>query len=128
MSESQKNNIEKLLKQKNKSKRELAAFLDVHENGINRILDNRNISLKRLEEIAEFLAVDISVLLKSIYPNELGAPKIYRSADFERSDEEEELVVNLFKIIENQQTINQLERKNGEILTQIMNSYIPEKS
>ena len=128
MSESQKNNIENLLKQKNKSKRELAAFLDVHENGINRILNNRNISLKRLEDIAEFLGFDISVLLKSIYPNELGVPKFYKTSDFERSDEEDELVVNLFKIIENQQTINQLERKNGEIMTQIMNLYVPEKS
>ena len=63
MSEQQKNIIEHLLREKRKSKRDLAAFLDIKENSINRTLKNSNISVSKLEKIAEFLEVEISDLL-----------------------------------------------------------------
>ncbi|GHT74492.1 hypothetical protein AGMMS50262_07560 [Bacteroidia bacterium] len=126
MSENQKNSLEKLLKKNGKSKRELATFLDVHENGINRILSNRNISLKRLEEIAGFLELDIAIMLKTIYPAELGESKSYRVAEYDRHDNNDDLLVSLFKIIENQKIINDLERKNSETLAKLMNSYVRE--
>jgi DNA-binding Xre family transcriptional regulator len=59
MSEFQKSIIEKFLKEKKKSKRELASFLNIKENSVNRTLKNPNISFGKLGKIAEFLEVDI---------------------------------------------------------------------
>jgi transcriptional regulator with XRE-family HTH domain len=59
MSEFQKNIIEKFLKEKKKSKRELASFLNIKENSINRTLKNPNISFGKLGKIAEFLEMDV---------------------------------------------------------------------
>jgi transcriptional regulator with XRE-family HTH domain len=69
MSELQKNIIENLLKEKKKTKRDLAKFLDIKENSINRTLKNPNISILKLEHIAEFLEIDISELLIKKYPS-----------------------------------------------------------
>lgn len=63
MVESQKDLIEKILKEKNKSKRELAAFLGINENSINRTLRNKNIAISKLNKIANFLEVELSELL-----------------------------------------------------------------
>ena len=63
MSESQKNIIENLLKEKRKTKRELSKLLDIKENSINRTLKNSNISILKLRKIAEFLGVDLIDLL-----------------------------------------------------------------
>jgi DNA-binding Xre family transcriptional regulator len=63
MSESQKNIIEKLLKEKNKSKRELARILEITENSINRTIKNPKIAVHKLEKIAEFLEMDLTELI-----------------------------------------------------------------
>jgi len=63
MSESQKNIIENILKERRKTKRELAKVLDIKENSINRTLKNPSISLLKLGTIADFLEVDIVDLL-----------------------------------------------------------------
>jgi len=63
MSELQKNIIESLLKEKRKTKRDLAKILDIKENSINRTLKNPSISLLKLGAIANFLEVDIIDLL-----------------------------------------------------------------
>jgi DNA-binding Xre family transcriptional regulator len=63
MSESQKNIIEKLLKEKSKSKRELAKFLEIKENSINRTIKNPRIAVHKLEKIAEFLEMDLTELI-----------------------------------------------------------------
>jgi len=63
MSEIQKNIIENLLKEKRKTKRELAKLLEIKENSINRTLKNPNISVSKLELIAKFLDVEIIHLL-----------------------------------------------------------------
>ena len=63
MSEEQKNIIEKLLKERGITKRELAKKLGIKENSINRTLKNSSISLSKLGTIAETLDVDIEDLL-----------------------------------------------------------------
>ena len=63
MSELQKNIIENLLKEKRKTKRDLAKLLNIKENSINRTLKNSNISISKLGIIADFLEVDIIDLL-----------------------------------------------------------------
>ena len=64
MSESQKTNIENLLKKQGKTKRELAKRLNIKENSINRTLRNPNLTIKKLGIIAGFLEVDINDLLQ----------------------------------------------------------------
>jgi transcriptional regulator with XRE-family HTH domain len=59
MFEFQKNIIEKFLKEKGKTKRELAKFLNIKENSINRTLKNPGIALSKLMKIANFVDVDI---------------------------------------------------------------------
>ncbi|MCL1937770.1 MAG: helix-turn-helix domain-containing protein [Candidatus Azobacteroides sp.] len=126
MIEKQKDNIIKLLKEKGKSKRELAAHLGIHENGINRLLDNPNIGVKRLEQIADFLNTDISVFLKTIYafknddnaPNELSDDRV---GDYEHPDD---FMVKLLEIIKGQKEISEIERKNEELLSKIMDIII----
>ncbi|MDL2322438.1 helix-turn-helix transcriptional regulator [Bacteroidales bacterium OttesenSCG-928-A17] len=61
--ESQKETIERLLKQKNKKKRELAAYMGITENSVNRMLRNKNIAMSKLRKIAEFLEVDFMDIL-----------------------------------------------------------------
>jgi DNA-binding Xre family transcriptional regulator len=63
MSEFQKNIVEKILKEKKKSKRDLANFLKIKENSVNRTLKSPNISFLKLEKIAEFLEVEVYELL-----------------------------------------------------------------
>ena len=63
MSELQKNIIEGFLRERKKTKRELAKVLDIKENSINRLLKSSNITLLKLGIIADFLEVDITDLL-----------------------------------------------------------------
>jgi DNA-binding Xre family transcriptional regulator len=64
MSESQKNIIDRLLKEKKKSKKELADFLKIKENSISRTLKNPNITMGKLGKIAEFLDLEVSDLIE----------------------------------------------------------------
>jgi DNA-binding Xre family transcriptional regulator len=64
MSEKQKNIIEKLLKERKKTKRELARFMNIKENSINRILRNPNVSIRKLESIANFLELELGDLVQ----------------------------------------------------------------
>jgi len=124
MSKTQKDKINQLLNEKGKKKRELAAFLEIHENGINRLINNPNISKKRLEQIAEFLKIDISTLLHSIYAieSEELLEEDNPSSDIVNDSEiSEELILKLSEIIKYQKMISDLEKKNGEHLTQIIN-------
>lgn len=61
--ESQKDAIERLMKQKNKKKRDLAAYMGITENSVNRMLRNSNIAMSKLQKIAEFLGVDLMEIL-----------------------------------------------------------------
>ena len=61
--ESQKDIIDRLLKQQDKKKRDLAAYIGITENSINRMLRNKNISMGRLRKIAEFLELELSDIL-----------------------------------------------------------------
>ena len=61
--DTQKEIIERILKQKNKKKRELASYLEITENSINRMLRNNNIGIGKLQKIAKFLEVDFVDIL-----------------------------------------------------------------
>jgi DNA-binding Xre family transcriptional regulator len=137
MSEIQKNNITQLLREKGKSKRELANFLEIHENGINRMLSNPDIRLKRLEQIADFLEVDVSILIKIVCSSknkiiqsamELDVEDIndliHNSDKVSDSEINEELVLKLSETIKGQKLIEDMVKKNGEVLTEITNLLI----
>jgi DNA-binding Xre family transcriptional regulator len=62
MSDLQKN-VEKLLKENKKTKRELALFLGIKENSINRTLKSRNISISKIEKVADFLEIEVTDLI-----------------------------------------------------------------
>ncbi|GHT03529.1 hypothetical protein FACS189440_12570 [Bacteroidia bacterium] len=127
MSDTQKNTISKLLKEKGKTKRELAVFLDIHENGINRLIGNSKISMERLEQIAHFLDMDMKILFDKIYPK----PKFESPEDDSDSDQlhvrdksygdVEEIILLLAEIIRGQKRIKELEEKNSEKLLEMMN-------
>ncbi|MDR0506364.1 MAG: helix-turn-helix transcriptional regulator [Dysgonamonadaceae bacterium] len=70
MSEFQKNIIEKLLKEKRKSKRDLSKFLNIKENSVNRTIKNPNITIRKLEKISEFLEIDFNELLQKLKPSQ----------------------------------------------------------
>jgi transcriptional regulator with XRE-family HTH domain len=118
MSESQKNIIENLLKERRKTKRELAKLLDIKENSINRTLKNSNISISKLGIIADFLDVEIIDLLPKKEPA--------------RDSEEEYRQINPLDAT-NQLTISSLSEalnrssKTIENLVQIIAENYPEK-
>lgn len=60
--------IDVLLKEKRKTKRELAKRLNIKENSINRLLKSSNISLSKLAIIADFVGVDLVDLLPKKEP------------------------------------------------------------
>ena len=107
----QKNIISRLLKEKGKTKRELAAFLDIHENGINRLIGNNKISMERLEQIARFLDMNLKTLFNKIYPQpavehlELGeeAPIVKDNA----YSDTEEIILLLSEIVKGQRVIKE---------------------
>ena len=66
MSESQKNIIERHLKEKKKTKRELSVLLGIKENSVNRTISNPNISIAKLGIIAKFLDVDLIEIIPDV--------------------------------------------------------------
>ncbi|GHT55042.1 hypothetical protein AGMMS49982_20550 [Bacteroidia bacterium] len=59
--------FKKLLIEKHVTQRDLAAYLGVHENGINRILSSSTINNSRLAVIAECLDVKFADLLQLVF-------------------------------------------------------------
>jgi DNA-binding Xre family transcriptional regulator len=94
MSEFQKNIVEKILKEKKKSKRDLANFLKIKENSVNRTLKSPNISFLKLEKIAEFLEVDVNELLpkKNVVEDN---NETYTLANPRKYNEQQTAIVNL---------------------------------
>jgi transcriptional regulator with XRE-family HTH domain len=122
MSDFQKNIISRLLKVNGKTKRELAAYLNIHENGINRLIGNKKISMERLDQIASFLNMNVKVLFDKIYPQpeqEDGALE----KDKVRNDAEE-IIVLLSEVVMGQRTIKELEEANAAKLLEVMNLII----
>ncbi|MDR0540633.1 MAG: helix-turn-helix domain-containing protein [Dysgonamonadaceae bacterium] len=123
MSDFQKNIISRLLKENGKTKRELAAFLDIHENGINRLIGNNKISMERLEQISQFLNMNIKVLFDKIYPQaskELAENAPVRVRDNAYSDTEE-IILLLSEVVKGQKTLKELQENNAEKLLDVMN-------
>ena len=83
--------VERNLKEKGKTKRDLAKMLDIRENCVNRTLKNPNIALSKLGIIADFLEVDIMELLPK--KNTIREPEEeYQRID--SSDVTNQLVIN----------------------------------
>jgi transcriptional regulator with XRE-family HTH domain len=124
MSDFQRNIISRLLKVNGKTKRELAAYLGIHENGINRLIGNKKISMERLEQIAAFLGMTTKVLFDKIYPQpdqDVNDPSKLR--DKSRSDVEE-IIVLLSEVVMSQRSIKELEESNAAKLMEVMNLII----
>jgi transcriptional regulator with XRE-family HTH domain len=130
MPETQKNIISQLLKEKGKSKRELAAFLDIHENGINRLIGNRKISMERLEQIAQFLEMNMKVLFDKVYPKSESELLLQEAklgnlrVEDKTYDDVEEIILLLSEVIKGQKKITDLEEQNSENLSILMNLMI----
>ncbi|MDR1526902.1 MAG: helix-turn-helix domain-containing protein [Dysgonamonadaceae bacterium] len=123
MSDFQKNIISRLLKENGKTKRELAVFLNIHENGINRLIGNNKISMERLDQIAQFLNMNIKVLFDKIYPQESKEPTedpVFQVHDRKYSDTEE-IILLLSDIIKGQKVIKEIEEKNANKLMEVLN-------
>jgi len=117
----QKNVISRLLKEKGKTKRELAAFLDIHENGINRLIGNNKISMERLEQIARFLDMNVKVLFDKIYPQPSESSEEVLQVRDKGCSETEEIILLLSEIIKGQKTIKEIEESNAGKLLEMMN-------
>ena len=118
----QKNVISRLLKEKGKTKRELAAFLDIHENGINRLIGNNKISMERLEQIARFLDMNLKALFDKIYPQSFeSSTEVLEVVRDKACSEPEEIILLLSEIIKGQRTIKEIEEGNAAKLSEVMN-------
>ena len=117
----QKNVISRLLKERGKTKRELAAFLDIHENGINRLIGNNKISMERLEQIAQFLDINLKVLFDKIYPQSSEASEEVFKVKDKACSEPEEIILLLSEIIKGQRAIKEIEEDNAGKLLEVMN-------
>jgi len=86
MSDIQKSTVERILKEQKKTKRELANFLRIKENSINRTLKNPNISIRKLEKVAEFLGIEVQELL--FFEKSVGeeSNKVFRSANMKENE------------------------------------------
>lgn len=63
----QQNNFNRILRENKKTKRELAKYLGIHENSMNRALNNPKMTLDRIGQIAKYLSMDTLELLKQLY-------------------------------------------------------------
>jgi len=119
MSELQKNTIESLLKEKKRTKRDLAKLLDIKENSINRLLKSSNITLLKLGIIADFLEVDIVDLL----PKKESAQDLLE--DYQRIDSSE--MTNQLAITNLSEALNR-NSKTIENLIRFISENFPERS
>ncbi|MDR3340823.1 MAG: hypothetical protein LBT25_12175 [Candidatus Symbiothrix sp.] len=114
MSEYQKNIIDRLLKEKKKTKRNLADFLKIKENSINRMLKSPNISFLKLDQIAAFLEIDVMELLPKKNITE-DASTTYFTNDI--TDTKDVMISNLSEAVRsNSRTIEimaESEKRNG---------------
>ena len=121
----QKNVISRLLKERGRTKRELAAFLDIHENGINRLIGNNKISMERLEQIARFLNMNVKVLFDKIYPQPFEPSEEVLKVRDRAYSETEEIILLLAEVIKGQRTIQEIEDNNAAKLLEVMNRMLP---
>ena len=124
MSELQKNIIENLLKENKKSKRELAKFLDIKENSINRTLKNPNISISKLKKIAEFLDVEINELFPKKISSALQDSSGEYKFDSKDTINEQTTIDNLSEILKiNSRTIEimaETEKENSKNIANLV--------
>ena len=120
MNEILKNNIENLLKEKRKTKRDLAKLLKITENSINRTLSNPNISLSKMEIIADFLEVEIADFLPRKMKNTIQEPE----GEYQRVDPIEK---TNFLTIHNLSDAVKRSVKTNDTLVQIIAEHFQDK-
>lgn len=123
-------NFEKILKEKGVSKAELARFLEIDANNVNRTIRNENITLSKIESICSFL--DISVIdafrlsgyndTSGVTPKEAEKEKIldYKNLLLSLSDQIVELynqkILAPYTVVEGkEEEIRQLNREIGKL-------------
>jgi len=119
MSEFQKNIIERHLKEKKKTKRELSVLLGIKENSVNRTISNPNISIPKLGILAKLLEVDLTEILTDI-----GRSLQDSGAEYHRInplDASNQITINSLSEALNRST------KTVEQLVQIIAEHYPEK-
>ena len=125
MSELQKEIIEKLLKEKKKRKRDLAKYLNIKENSINRTLKNPNISISRLKKIAEFVGKEV----RDLIPEETSSSSTQEPTGEYRLQvnemNEQATISNLSEILKiNSRTIEimaETEKENSKSIANLVN-------
>ncbi|GHT06680.1 hypothetical protein AGMMS49525_15190 [Bacteroidia bacterium] len=131
----QLNNFNRLLMEKGFTKRQLAEYLGVHENGMNRILGCPDMKLKRLVPIATFLDMDRSVLTHMIYESNVQEHALLQGSEkSEIKDDRHEMVndsatkettiIFLSENLKSQKQIAELLQQNVERLQQLMDLFI----
>jgi transcriptional regulator with XRE-family HTH domain len=121
MPDFQRNIISRLLKANGKTKRELASFLNIHENGINRLIANKKISMERLGQIAAFLNMDVKALFDRIYPQPEGEENILSWTKDNMSSDAEKIVILLSEVVMGQRALKELEENNAAKIMEVMN-------
>lgn len=87
-------NFEKILKAKGKSKADLARFLEIDPNNVNRTIRNESISLSKIESICSFLGISvIDALRTSGYDDTPGVTPAYTQK--EKVSEYKDLLLSL---------------------------------
>lgn len=87
-------NFEKILKAKGKSKADLARFLEIDPNNVNRTIRNESITLSKIESICSFLGISvIDALRTSGYDDTPGV--VPEATQTEKISEYKDLILSL---------------------------------
>lgn len=126
--------FEKLLKEKGKSKADLARFLDIDPTNVNRTIKNDNIPLSKIENICSFLGISVIDAFRAsgyddtpgITPKEIEKKKIldYKNLLLSLSDQLIELynqkVLAPYSVVEGkEEEIRKLNREIGKLESEI---------
>lgn len=86
--------FEKILKTKGKTKADLARFLEIQANNVNRVILNENITLSKIETICKFLDISvIDALRLSGYDDTPGVP--HKAMEKEKISDYKDLLLSL---------------------------------
>lgn len=127
-------NFEKILKEKGITKAELARFLEIDANNVNRTIRNENIALSKIESICSFLGISVIDAFRAsgyddtpgITPKEIEKKKIldYKNLLLSLSDQVVELynqkVLAPYSVVmEKEKEIQLLNREIGKLESEI---------
>jgi hypothetical protein len=106
------------LREQGKSKRSLSQFLNIHENGINRVLGSPTVGIDKLKLIAEFLDMEfLDLLTKLCYQSETSNLEGNREPDKrivsdKLLDSNEKIILLLSEVVQEQKKITESNSSN----------------